>query len=556
MPSLRLAPLLLAAALGACARGPAPAMPAPTYDVILRGGTVYDGSGAPPVVADVALRGDSIAAIGPLAGATARREIDVRGLAVAPGFVNMLSWAFDNLMADGRSESDIRQGVTLEIFGEGTSPGPVSDQMRATALARGDTITWRTLGEALDTLVARGTSPNVASFVGASQVRIHELGYENRAPTPAELDRMKDLVRAAMAEGALGLGTSLIYSPATFSTTEELVELARVAAAGGGTYISHMRSEGERLLEAADELIRIAREAGIPAEIYHIKASGRANWDKFDALVAKVDSARRAGLRITADMYLYPASSTGITTMLPDWALEGGHAGLMQRLRDPAERARVRAAMGTARDPSTVMFVNFRNPALRRYVGRRLGEVAAERGTDPLDTVLDLITEDDSRVGVVFFSMSEENVRKAVQLPWVSFGSDGGSYSGDPAGRANSTHPRAYGNFARLLGRYVREERLLTLEEAVRRLAALPAANLGLERRGRLLRGYFADVVVFDPATIRDNATFEAPHQYATGMVHVFVNGTQVLADGTHTGARPGRVVRGRGWQPRPAATP
>ena len=561
MPLRRRAAALACLLAAACARPGGPA--APGYDVIIRGGTVYDGSGALPQAADVGIRGDSIAAIGDLSGAAAAREIDARGLAVAPGFINMLSWANVALLHDGRSQGDIRQGVTLEVFGEGTSMGPINDSMRARSLRnQGDIrydIPWVTLGEYLEHLERRGVSPNVASFIGATTVRIHELGYENRPPTPAELARMEALVEQAMREGALGVGSSLIYAPADFAATDELVALARAAGRHGGMYISHIRNEGSALLEAVDELVTIARSAGVPAEIYHLKASGRANWGKLDSAVARVEAARASGLRITADMYTYPASSTGLDATMPTWVQEGGEEAWIARLRDPAIRERLRREMAGEGDgydnafanaggPDGVLLVSFREDSLRYLVGRTLGEVSRMRGTPPEETAMDLVIQNDGDVGCVYFTMSEENVRKKVAIPWVSFGSDGGSYATEGVFLNSGTHPRAYGNFARLLGKYVREEKVIPLEEAVRKLTLLPATNLGLRRRGALRPGYFADVVVFDPATITDHATFERPHQYATGVRDVFVNGTQVLRNGEHTGAMPGRVVRGPGW--------
>ncbi|HEU4453979.1 MAG TPA: amidohydrolase family protein [Longimicrobium sp.] len=547
LPRYVRATLLAALLAAACAPTPAD-LPAPASgaDLLIRGGTVYDGGGGAPYAADIVIAGDSILAVDRARRIPARDTLDAAGLAVAPGFVNMLSWGYEELLQDGRGESDLRQGVTLEIFGEGSSPGPVNERVAREMLARGDTVPQWEFGEALDSLVARGVSLNVASFVGATTVRLHELGADDRAPTPDELARMQALVRRAMEEGALGVGTSLIYPPASYSTTAELVALARAAAPYGGMYISHMRGEGDRLLEAADELIAIAREAGVPGEIYHIKAAGADNWGKFDALLAKVDSARRAGLRITADMYTYPASATGITSRFPQWAAAGGFDSLLGRLQDPAARGRVEAE-SDFRDPAGVLLVDFRTPPLRALVGRTLEEVARERRVPPAVAAMDLVVEDRSRVGVVFFSMAEENVRKAIRTPWVSFGSDGGAYTLADSTPVNATHPRAYGNFARLLGRYVREERLIPLEEAVRRLSALPAENLGLARRGRLAAGRLADVVVFDPATVADRATYERPHQYAVGVHHVVVNGVPALRDGQVTAARPGRVVRGRG---------
>jgi N-acyl-D-amino-acid deacylase len=558
--------------LAACARSP-------DYDLLVRGGTIYDGSGGAPVVGDVAITGDRIMAVGDLAEATAREVIDATGLAVAPGFINMLSWAVTDLIIDGRSQGDIRQGVTLEVFGEGNSMGPlnstmkaelldgfvseVGDSARAAALLGGTLeVPWTTLGEYLEFLEGKGVATNVASFVGATTVRIHQLGEDDRHPDAAELDRMQELVRVAMEEGALGVGSSLIYPPAGFAGTGELIALARVAGRHGGMYISHMRSEGNRLIEAVEELLTIAREAGVPAEIYHLKAAGAENWHKLDSVIAMVEGARSAGQRITADMYLYTAGSTGLDAAMPLWVQAGGYDAWAERLRDPATRRRVKAEMQSRQDrwenlmqgagADGTLLVGFRNDALRRYIGRTLADVAAERGTDVWDTAMDLVVEDGSRVQVVYFLMSDDNVSRQVALPWVAFDSDAGSMTTEPPFTDNGTHPRAYGNFARLLGKYVREEQVIPLEEAIRRLTAFPADNLGLADRGRLAEGRFADVVVFDPATIIDHATYESPHQYATGMVHVLVNGVQVLHHGEHTGALPGRVVRGKGWSGAP----
>ncbi len=534
------------------------------YDVVIRGGTIYDGGGSPPFVGDLAIRGDTIAAIGSLGNARGRVEIDAAGLAVAPGFINMLSWATESLIADGRSQSDIRQGVTLEVFGEGWSMGPLNEAMKREMLERqGDIkyeIPWTTLGEYLEYLVQRGVSTNVASFVGATTVRIHVLGYENRPPTPEEMERMRQLVRQAMEEGALGVGSSLIYAPAFYASTEELIELCKVAAEYGGMYISHIRSEGNRLLEAIDELIRIAREAKIPAEIYHLKAAGRANWPKLDEAIRRIEAARAQGLRITANMYPYTAGATGLNAAMPPWVQEGGHRAWIERLKNPAVRKRVLREMRTPTDrwenlylmagsPENVLLVSFKNEALKPLIGKTLAEVARLRGRSPEDTIIDLVIEDDSRVGAVYFLMSEENVRKQIALPWMSFGSDAESLAPEGVFLKSNPHPRAYGTFARVLGRYVREEKIIPLEEAIRRMTSLPAENLKLDRRGRLKVGYFADVVVFDPAKVQDHATYERPHQYATGVIHVFVNGVHVLKDGEHTGATPGRVVRGPGYK-------
>jgi N-acyl-D-amino-acid deacylase len=535
------------------------------YDVVIRGGTVYDGTGAPGVEADVAIDADTIAAVGAIPPGSGAAEIDAHGLAVAPGFINMLSWANVSLLHDGRSQGGIRQGVTLEVMGEGSSMGPLTDSMRAEMIAReGDIkydVPWTTLGQYLEHLQKHGISTNVASFIGAGTVRVHEVGYANRPATPAELARMQELVREAMREGALGVGSSLIYAPDNYASTDELIALAKAAGEYGGMYISHMRDEGAHVLEATDELLRIASTAGVRAEIYHLKASGRANWPKLDSVIAKVDSARHAGLAITADMYTYPASSTGLDATMPTWVQEGGHAAWVQRLKDPAIRARLAREMRGGADgydnsfanaggPDGILLVSFRQDSLRYLIGKTLGEVARMRGTPPEETAMDLVIQDDSRVGCVFFTMSEDNVKKKIALPWVSFGSDAGSYATEGVFLKSGTHPRAYGNVARLLGKYVREEHVIPLEEAIRKLTSLPATNLRLDRRGQLAPGYFADVVEFDPATIIDHATFEKPHQYSTGVRDVFVNGVEVLRDGTHTGATPGRFVRGPGWTP------
>jgi N-acyl-D-amino-acid deacylase len=559
-----LARCLAAAAVIAAGLGLAGAQqPAETYDLILRGGTLYDGSGKPPVVGDVAVRGDRIVAVGEVRNARGKVEVDVRGLAVAPGFINMLSWATESLLHDGRSQSDIRQGVTLEVMGEGWSMGPLNERMKKEMIEQqGDIryeVPWTTLGEYLEHLEKKGIAPNVASFVGATTVRIHEIGFENRPPSGEELERMKQLVRTAMEEGAMGVGSSLIYPPAFYAKTEELIELCKVAAEYGGMYISHIRSEGNRLLEALDELIAIARRAKIRAEVYHLKAAGKQNWPKMEAAIGRIERARKQGLAITADMYTYIAGSTGLSATMPPWVEEGGHRAFVERLKDPAIRERLVREMSTPTDkwenmyfntgPEGILLVEFRNEKLKPLTGKTLAEVARMRGKSPQETAMDLIIEDDSRVGAVYFMMSEENVRKQIRLPWVSFGSDAASLAPEGAFLKSNTHPRAYGNFARLLGKYVREEKLIPLEEAVRKLTSLPASNLKIRERGMLKPGYYADIAVFDPAKIQDHATFEKPHQYATGMVHVFVNGEQVLRNGEHTGALPGRVVRGPGWK-------
>ena len=538
---------------------------AAAFDVIVRHGTVYDGSGAPGRRADLGLRGDRVATVGDLSAARARTEIDATGRAVAPGFINVLSWANVSLLADGRGMSDLVQGVTLEIFGEGESGGPLDTRMKADIERRQDAIRyavdWSTLGEFLDGLVRRGVSPNVASFVGATTVRQFVLGDDDVDPTPAQLAEMQDLVRAAMREGALGVGSSLIYAPAFFAETAELTALARAAAESGGGYVSHVRNESGRLLEAIDELVAITRASGGRGEIYHLKAAGEANWPLMARAIAKIEAARAEGLEVSANMYTYVAGSTGLDAAMPLWVQAGGFEAWLGRLADPALRARVMADIRepppgeenlfrTAGSPDRVLFVGFRNPALTPLVGRTLAEVMALRGTGAEETIVDLVLEDRSRVETVYFLMSEDNVRLGLAQPWVSLGSDAEALVPGGPFEQSSTHPRAYGNFARLFGRYVREERLMPLEEAIRRVTGLPAANWKLADRGCLRAGCYADVVVFDPATIADHATFEAPKQFATGVEHVFVNGVAVIERGRHTGARPGRVVRGPGYAP------
>ena len=530
----------------------------PAFDVLIVNGTVYAGDGGAPFQADIGISGDRIAAIGELTG-TAAKTIDASGLAVAPGFINMLSWATESLIEDGRSQSDIRQGVTLEVMGEGQSMGPMNEAMKEEAFQLSSDIKfdieWTTLSEYLEYLEARGISSNVASFIGATTVRIHVLGYEDRPPTPEELVEMENLVDQAMRNGALGIGSSLIYAPAFYSTTEELIALNRVAARYDGRYISHIRSEGTQLLEAVEELITIAREAGIGAEIYHLKAGGKDNWDKMEDVFAMVEAARAEGLDITADMYTYTAGATGLDAAMPPWVQEGGHDAWVERLKDPVIRARVIDEMKQPGDdwenlyyaagsPDKLILLGFKNQALKPLTGKTLAEVAAMRGTSPEDTIVDLVIEDDSRVGTAYFLMTEENIRKKIAQPWMAFGSDAGSLAPEGVFLKSNPHPRAYGTFARLLGKYVREEGVISLSEAIRRLTSFPAENLGLEGRGLLQEGYFADIAIFDPATISDRATFADPHQYATGVQHVIVNGVPVLLDGEHTGATPGRFVR------------
>jgi N-acyl-D-amino-acid deacylase len=530
---------------------------ATTYDTVIRNATIYDGSGAPPIHGDVAIKGDRIAAVGTVSGHAAN-EIDAHGMAVSPGFINMLSWATESLIVDGRAMADVKQGVTLEIFGEGWSMGPLNDAMKAEMKKQqGDIkfdINWTTLREYLDSLVARGISVNIASFVGATTVRIYVLGEADRPPNAEELEKMRALVRQAMEDGALGVGSSLIYAPAFYAKTDELIELCKAASPYGGMYISHMRSEANRLQEAVDELITIAREAHVPAEIYHLKAAGNPNWPKMDAVIRQIEAARAQGLRITADMYTYPAGATGLDAAMPPWVQEGGFDAWRKRLMDPETRARVIREMRTPTDawenlmvlagsPDRVLLIGFRNEKLKPLTGKTLAEVAAMRGVSPEDAAIDLVIEDESRIGTVYFLMSEDNIRKQIRQPWVSFGSDAGASAPEGVFLKSSTHPREFGNVAKLLGQYVRDEKVIPLEEAVRRLTLLPATNLGIANRGALRPGYFADVVVFDPNTIAAHATFEKPMQYATGVVHVFVNGQQILRDGEHTNAKPGRVV-------------
>jgi len=535
----------------------------PSHDVLLRGGTIYDGSGGEPFVGDVAIRGDEIVAIGDLDSLSAVVEIDVTGLAVAPGFVNMMCHSEESFIMDGLSQSDIRQGITLEVLGEGMSMGPLSDDMKAEMTRmQGEfkyDIEWTTFGEYLEYLERRGVSPNIASFIGTANPRVMVIGQNDREATPEELDQMREIVREAMEEGAMGIASALIYPPGSFADTEELIALAEVASEYDGIYISHLRSEGSMMLEALEELLTIARAADIRSEIYHFKSSGQENWPLFDRAVEMVEEARADGLEIFADMYTYPAGSTGLNAAIPPWVQDGGFEASIERMSDPETRDRIAREMlehssewenmylGSG-SPDRILLVGFETEELKPLTGKTLAEVAEMRGEDPRYVAMDLIVEDNSRVGTVYFSQSEDIVRRAVALPWVSFNTDAASMAPEGIFLNYSTHPRAYGSFTRVLGKYVRDEQVITMQEAVRKLAALPAEVLRIERRGKLEEGYFADVAVFDPESIQDHATFEEPHQYSTGMLHVFVNGEQVLADGEHTGATPGRVVRGPGW--------
>jgi len=535
---------------------------APVYDILIAGGEVYDGSGDPPIKANVAISGDRIVRIGRPDASQAHRIVDASGQAVAPGFINMLSWSTESLIADGDSQGEVRQGVTTQVMGEGDSMGPLTPAMKVRVLKeQGDIkypIEWTTLAEYLTYLERKGVSQNVASFLGATTLREYAIGLEDKPATREQLDLMKSLVRQEMKAGALGIASSLIYAPANYASTEELIELCKAAAPFQGKYISHIRSEGKQLLEGIDELIRVSREAQIPAEIYHLKASGEENWKKMDAAIAKVEAARQEGLKITADMYTYTASSTGLNACIPLWAQSGGTDAMRRRFRDPREREKILREM-TASTPGTenrvnapekILLVDFKSEKLKPLQGKTLDEVAKLRGKAAAETVLDLMTEDESRVGVVYFTMSEENIRKQIALPWVSFGSDGASMATEGVFLRSNTHPRAYGNFARLLGKYVREEGLIQLSEAIRKLTSLPAENLGLDRRGMLKEGFFADVVVLDPKRVQDHATFERPHQYSTGVNYVLVNGQIVFSGGQHTGVRSGRALWGAGKQP------
>lgn len=560
----RLLPTLLALAVCAACNPVAAADAPPRYDLLIRNGVVHDGSGSDPQRVDVAVQGDRIVALLPPGRpASARQQVDAHGMAVAPGFINVLSWATESLIADGRGVSDSKQGVTLEIFGEGWSMGPVNARMKADALKQQADIhydmPWTTLGGYLEHLQQRGITPNVASFIGATTVRIHELGEDDVKPSAEQLGRMQDVVRQAMREGALGVGSSLIYPPATFADTDELIALAKAAAESGGGYISHMRSEADRLLEAVDETIAIARASGQRAEVYHLKAAGERNWPKMQQAIDRIAAARSEGLAVSADMYVYTAGGTGLTASLPPWVQAGGHDAMIQRLKEPATRARVVAEMRNPDVPwenlrllagsdERLLLLEFKSEALKSLSGKSLAAIARERGTSVEDTAIDLIIEDDYRIGTAYFLMSEENIELGLKQPWVSLGSDAESSAPEGVFLQSGTHPRAYGNVARFLGHYVRDRKLMSLQEGIHRLTGLPASNWKLADRGCLRVGCHADIVVFDPATIADHATYDQPRQYASGVSDVFVNGVQVVRAGEHTGATPGRVVRGPGW--------
>jgi len=524
-----------------------------TYDILIKNGQLFDGSGEASFRGDIAINADTIVALGNLNHVKGNLEIDASGLAVAPGFINMLSWANESLIEDGRSQGDIRQGVTLEVMGEGHSMGPLNGEMKDEMKSDQQTITyniqWTTLGEYLDFLAAKGVSTNIASFVGNGTLRQYTMGYQNRIPTITELDKMKTLARQAMEEGAVGLSTSLIYVPSGHASTQEIIELAKVVSEYDGMYVSHIRDEEDKLLQALEEFITISKEANIRSEVYHFKASGNENWHLMDKAIQMIDNARKEGLPITTDMYMYNASSTGLNILLPAWAKEGGHEKTMEFIRNKEKRQQIMDEMVFHVPPEKILLVGFKNDKLRNLIGKTLAEVAADRNIDAREAIVDLIYEDNSRIQVVYFSMKEENIKKKLALPYMSICSDAGSYATEGVFLIQSTHPRAYGSFARLLGHYVRAEKVISLEEAIYKLTSLPAANLKISKRGALKTGFYGDIVVFDPEKIQDNATFEKPHQYATGMVHVFVNGIQVLKDGEHTGALPGRVVRGPGWK-------
>ena len=533
-------------------------------DVLIENGTIYDGTGNSPFKGSVAIKGEKIIYIGSPKSFQTTTRIDATNQAVAPGFINMLSWGVETLIEDGKSQSDIRQGVTLEVFGEGMSWGPLNEEMKVDLLKKqGDIqyeIPWNTLGEYLQFLEDKGVSTNVASFIGATTLRINAVGYEDREPNPKELKLMTDLVHQGMKEGALGIGSSLIYAPAFYSSTKELIEICKVAAQYDGMYISHMRSEGNKILESVDELMTIAKEAGIRSEIYHLKQSGKKNWGKLDAVIQKIDSARTAGLYITTDMYNYTAGATGLDASMPPWVQEGGLDKWIERLKKPSIKKRVikemqkdtdewENLMRAAESAEKLILVGFKNDSLKYLTGKTLDEVSKIRGKSPEETAIDLVIQDGSRVGTVYFLMSEENVKRQIKLPYMSFGSDAGSMATEGVFLKSSTHPRAFGNFARLLGKYVRDEKVISLEEAIYKLSGFPASNLKIKNRGTLKINNYADVVVFDPKSIQDFATFENPMQYATGINHVFVNGSHVLKNGDHTGVLAGKFVKGPGYQ-------
>jgi len=537
---------------------------AENYDVLIRNGNIYDGTGAPPYQADIAVKGDQVVGIGDFEHQSAELEIDATGLAVAPGFFNLLSHAHLSLLTDGRAMSDVFQGITFEVLSE-ASLSPLTDataEFWAQLFSEEDVeLDWRTVGDYLEKVENSGVAPNFGMFVSAATVRINVLGMDDVDPTPEQLEKMKAMVGQAMRDGALGLTTALIYAPGTYAETEELIELARVAGQYGGIYTAHMRSEANQLIEAIDETLRIGQEAGLPVKIHHLKAGGKPNWEKMDVAIAKINALRAQGVPVTADMYTYVAGATGLDASMPTWVQAGGYEKWAERLQDPEIRARVKAEMavnaedwenlGFLAGPDGMILVGFENPELKdKYMGKTLAEIASSRGQDYRDTIIDLVIEDGSRVGTVYFLMSEENLAKQIRQPWVMFGSDADAPAAEGKTLEEGAHPRTYGNTARLLGKYVREEQIITLQEAVRRLTLLPAETLSIPARGRLAPGYFADVAIFDPALVGDHSTFNKPHQYSSGMIYVLVNGIPVVSQGEHTGATPGRAVHGPGYQP------
>lgn len=541
--------------------------PEEPFDILIVGGRVVDGTGNPWTVADLGIRGDRIVARGRLAGAPARRVIDASGLVVAPGFIDMLGQSEFTLLVDPRAESKVRQGITTEITGEGESAAPQNDLtlpgLDSFTARFGKEVDWRDFAGYFTRLERQGLGLNFGSYVGATQVRQAVLGSENRAPTAEELAEMERLVAQAMEQGALGLSSSLVYAPANYARTEELVALARVAAAHGGIYATHMRGEGRTVFQALEETFTIAAQANIPVEIFHLKVAGQGVWGKMGEVIARIEAARAAGLDITADQYPYVAGATALSASIPPWAHAGGREDLLNRLRDPATRDRLRREISRpgenwenfywmAGGAEGVLISSVENPDLRVYEGQRLSEIALQRNEDPVETLFNLLLADDGETKAIYFLMSEEDVKLALRQPWVSVGTDYQAVRAEGPLSAWKPHPRAYGSFPRILGRYVREQKLLPLEEAIHKLTSLPAQRLGLHERGLLLPGYYADIVLFDFGRIADSATFEDPHQYSEGIEYVLVNGQLVFEDGRLTGALPGRVLRGPGWKPAP----
>lgn len=528
-------------------------------DVLITGGDVYDGSGAGPVRADVGIAGDQVVRVAPGEQGPeqeARLVIEAAGRAVCPGFINILSHSGFSILHDPRSLGELTQGVTTQVLGEGSSMGPLTPALRAeladSAGPLDVEVCWERLSEYLRHVEQRGTAQNVASFIGGGTIRANVVGHDDRPATDQELGRMRALVAEEMADGALGIASALIYPPGSFASAAELTDLCRVVAGYGGCYASHIRDEGPRLHAAIEEFLAICRGAGVRGEVFHLKAAGPANWGLMDGAIALLESARAGGDPVTADVYPYTASSTGLTTVIPQRFHEGGREALYRRLADPATRGEIRrelsgGRLGDVDSADSVLILQVSSPVNRKYQGRTLAEVASDRGTDPVDAAMDLIVSDRSRVGVAFFSMAEENLRRALRRPWIGISSDGTSMAPEGTFLRAPTHPRAYGSFARVLGHYVRDERVLTLADAVHRMSGLPAGTLGLPGRGLLRPGYFADVVVFDPATVADRATFQRPHQLSAGVSEVIVNGRLALSAGEFTGRLPGRALAGPG---------